>query len=126
MPTLVAAGITLHESLKAYDELQKSGISVRVIDLYSIKPIDAATLWKAAEETGTIITVEDHWPEGGIGDAVLDAFADRSKWSGKIKMQPRVIKLAVKDMPGSGTPDELIDAAGISARCIVEAVKSLQ
>lgn len=117
--TIVAAGITLHEALKAYEQLQGQGINVRVIDLYSLKPIDAATLATAAKETGVIITVEDHWPEGGIGDAVLAAF------SGAKQNLPRVIKLAVTSMPGSGTPDELLDAAGISAKHIVETVKSL-
>ncbi len=117
--TLIAAGITLHESIKAYDQLQKSGINVRVIDLYSVKPIDTKTLMEAAKETPVLIVVEDHWREGGLGDAVLDAFANGS---GPL---PRVIKLAVKSMPGSGTPDELIDAAGISARHIVETVKGL-
>lgn len=115
--TLVAAGITLHESLKAYEQLQQSGINVRVIDLYSVKPVDSKTLKEAAKETGLLIVVEDHWPEGGMGDAVLEAFA------GSNQPLPKVIKLAVKSMPGSGTPDELMDAAGISARHIVETVK---
>jgi transketolase len=126
--TLVAAGITLHESLKAYDELKKEGINVRVIDLYSVKPVDAKTLVTAAKETGTIVVVEDHWPEGGMGDAVLDAFAAHEAAQGTIfngtKVLPRVIKLAVKSMPGSGTPEELMNAAGISAPHIVKAVKS--
>jgi transketolase len=126
--TLVAAGITLHECLKAYDELKKEGINVRVIDLYSVKPVDAKTLVTAAKETGTIVVVEDHWPEGGMGDAVLDAFAAHEAGQGTIsngtKVLPRVIKLAVKSMPGSGTPEELMNAAGISAPHIVKAVKS--
>lgn len=122
--TIVAAGITLHEALKAYEELKKAGTNVRVIDAYSVKPIDSTTLWTAAEDTGVIITVEDHWPEGGLGDAVLESFSDFGKARGN-KQLPRVIKLAVKSMAGSGTPAELIDAAGISARCIVEAVQSL-
>ena len=115
--TLVAAGITLHESIKAYDELKAAGINVRVIDLYSIKPIDKKTLQEAARDTGLIITIEDHYPEGGIGDAVLSAFAD-----GKESL-PRLLKLAVKSMPGSGTPEELMERAGISRHHIVEAVK---
>jgi transketolase len=115
--TLVAAGITLHESLKAYEQLQQSGINVRVIDLYSVKPVDSKTLKAAAKDTGLLIVVEDHWPEGGMGDAVLDAL------SASNQPMPRVIKLAVKSMPGSGTPDELMDAAGISAKHIVETVK---
>ncbi len=118
--TLVAAGITLHESLKAYEQLKSAGIDVRVIDLYSVKPIDVATLAKAARETGTLIVVEDHWPEGGLGDAVLDAFTrDGSPL-------PRVIKLAVKSMPGSAPPAQLIEAAGISAKTIVETVRGLR
>ncbi len=117
--TIVAAGITLHESLKAYDQLRAGGIDVRVIDLYSVKPIDVGTLVTAARETGTIIVVEDHWPEGGLGDAVLEAF---TKDGGTL---PRVIKLAVRSMPGSGTPQQLLDAAGISAKHIVETVRKL-
>ncbi len=117
--TVVAAGITLHEAVKAYDQLSKEGINIRVIDLYSVKPIDVKTLVVAAQETGTIIVAEDHWPEGGMGDAVLDAFAaheqtkDDTISNGK-KVLPKVIKLAVKSMPGSGTPEELMNAAGIS------------
>jgi transketolase len=115
--TLVAAGITLHESLKAYEELKAAGINVRVIDLYSVKPVDKNTLRQAAKETGLLITVEDHFPEGGIGDAVLDAFTDEKD------ALPRVVKLAVRIMPGSATPEELLDSAGINAKHIVEAVK---
>jgi transketolase len=117
--TLIGAGITLHECIKAHEQLQKNGINVRVIDLYSVKPIDTKTLNEAAKETPLLIVVEDHWPEGGLGDAVLEVFATAK---GNL---PRVVKLAVKSMPGSGTPDELIDAAGISARHIVETVRSL-
>lgn len=117
--TLIGAGITLHECLKAHEQLQKNGINVRVIDLYSVKPVDAKTLNEAAKETPLLIVVEDHWPEGGLGDAVMEVF------SGTKGALPRVVKMAVKSMPGSGTPDELIDAAGISARHIVEMVRSL-
>ena len=117
--TLVAAGITLHECLKAYDQLKDGGIEVRVIDAYSVKPIDKTALALAARETGAIIVVEDHWPEGGLGDAVLAAF------TGNGVTLPRVVKLAVRSMPGSGTPQELLDAAGISAKHIVEAVRNL-
>lgn len=117
--TLIAAGITLHESMKAYEQLQQSGINVRVIDLYSVKPIDAKTLHDAAKETPVFVIVEDHWPEGGLGDAVLDALTTSGT------AMPKVVKLAVRSMPGSGTPDELIDAAGISARHIVETVRKL-
>ena len=91
--TIVGAGITVHEALKAADALAEEGISARVIDLYSIKPIDAATLHDAAEATGgRIVTVEDHWPEGGLGEAVLAAFAEAEE-------RPRVKVLAVRGMP---------------------------
>jgi transketolase len=122
--TLIAAGITLHESLKAYDELAKQGIKVRVIDLYSVKPIDVATLHTAAKETGLLVVVEDHWPEGGMGDAVLEAFAARDGKRSDSQPLPKVVKLAVRSMPGSGTPEELLDAAGISAKSIVAAIKA--
>lgn len=118
--TVVAAGITLHEALKAYDQLRSERITIRVIDAYSVKPMDAETLLAAAQETANkIITVEDHWPEGGLGDAVLDVFTNRNA------PLPQVVKLAVQSMPGSGTPDELLDEAGISAHHIVQAVKAL-
>jgi len=114
--TLVGAGITLHESLKAAEMLAGEGISARVVDLYSVKPVDAETLRTAAAETGAIVTVEDHWPEGGIGDAVLDALAAEQP-------HPIVVKLAVREMPGSGTPAELLHAAGIDADCIADAAR---
>ncbi len=117
--TVIAAGITLHEALKAYELLKSLGIAVRVVDLYSIKPIDKPMLARAARETGALVVVEDHWCEGGMGDAVLAAF------SGNGMTLPKVIHMAVRSMPGSGSPDELVDAAGISARHIVETVKSL-
>jgi transketolase len=118
--TVIAAGITLHEARKAYDQLQEDGINVRVIDAYSVKPIDEETIIAAAEEAGgRIVVVEDHWPEGGLGDAVLDVFAQRD---GPL---PEVVKLAAQSMPGSGTPDELLEEAGISAHHIVQAVKVL-
>ncbi len=118
--TVVAAGITLHEALKAYDQLQQQGISIRVIDAYSVKPMDEETLLAAAQETGNkIVTVEDHWPEGGLGEAVLEVFSQRD---GTL---PQVVKLAVGSMPGSGTPDELLEEVGISAHHIVQAVKAL-
>jgi len=117
---IVAAGITLHEALKAYDQLKDEGILVRVIDAYSVKPIDAETLLAAAQAAnGRIITVEDHWPEGGLGEAVLEAFSQA-----EIPM-PIVTKLAVSSMPGSGTPAQLLEEAGISAHDIVQAVKAL-
>ena len=116
--TLIGAGITVHEALKAAAELGLDGIEARVIDLYSVKPIDAETVKEAARETGAIITVEDHWPEGGIGDAVLDALAEEQP-------HPIVVKLAVRAMPGSGTPAELLAAAGIDAGHIAAAAREL-
>jgi transketolase len=116
---IVAAGITLHESLKAADQLAAEGIDARVIDLYSVKPADISTLRAAAEATGgRILTVEDHWPEGGIGDAVLEALSDG-------ETSARVVRLAVRRMPGSGKPAELLAAAGIDADHIAEAARSL-
>jgi transketolase len=89
-----------------------------VIDLYSVKPIDAETLRAAAEATGGIVTVEDHWPEGGIGEAVLSVFAEDED-------RPTVVRLAVESMPGSGKPDELLAAAGIDAEHIADAARKL-
>jgi transketolase len=116
--TIIGAGITLHEAMKAADLLAADGIAARVIDLYSVKPVDAETIRTAARETGGIVTVEDHWPEGGIGDAVLDALAQEAA-------HPIVVKLAVRLMPGSGTPAELLDEAGIDAAHIAEAARRL-
>jgi transketolase len=118
--TIVAAGITLHEALKAHAQLAGEGTAVRVIDAYSVKPIDAETLRHAARETGgKMLVVEDHWPEGGLGDAVLDAFA------GTGDALPTVVKLAVRAMPGSGEPAELLHAAGIDAAHIADAARQL-
>lgn len=123
--TVVAAGITLHETLAAYDQLQKDGIAIRVIDAYSVKPIDTKTLHEAAQATnGQIVVVEDHWIEGGLGDAVLEAFSGTEEQAVSSPL-PKVTKLAVHEMPGSGTPAELLDAAGISAKHIVATVKKL-
>src|SRR5579871_210547 len=123
--TVVAAGITLHEALKAYDELKAEGVHIRVIDAYSVKPIDVATLREAASATnGRIIVVEDHWLEGGLGDAVLEAFAATPEHDAAAQ-PPHVTKLAVHRMPGSGTPAQLLEAAGINAHHIVLAVKKL-
>jgi transketolase len=116
--TLVAAGITLHEAIKAADALGADGISARVIDLYSLKPVDADTLLAAAAATAGIVTVEDHSPEGGLGDTVLDALAQASR-------RPPVVKLAVRIMPGSATPAEQLAAAGIDAEHIAEAARAL-
>ncbi|AWT46351.1 MULTISPECIES: transketolase [Streptomyces] len=116
--TLVAAGITVPEALAAADTLAADGIDVRVIDLYSVKPVDTHTLHRAAEETGCLLTVEDHHPEGGLGDAVAEAFADG-------RPVPRLARLAVRTMPGSASPDEQLHAAGIDAESIAAAGKLL-
>lgn len=112
--TIVAAGITLHQALAAYEELKSQNILVRVIDLYSIKPIDRATLEKAARETKGLIVVEDHYLAGGIGEAVRSVLS-----------QGWVHSMAVQLMPHSGTSEELLNYEGISSRAIVEKVKSL-
>jgi transketolase len=118
---VVGAGITVHEALKAYDRLQAEGVTVRVIDAYSVKPIDLDALHRAAHDTGgKLVVAEDHWLEGGLGDAVLEAFAGVGG-----ERCATVVKLAVRQMPGSGTPAELLHAAGIDADAIVRAVKSL-
>ncbi|GAA2595944.1 MULTISPECIES: transketolase [Streptomyces] len=116
--TVVAAGVTLHEALAAADALGRDGIPVRVIDLYSVKPVDRATLRAAAEDTGCLVTVEDHRQEGGIGDAVLDAFTDG-------RPVPRLVRLAVTTMPGSATPAQELHAAGIDAESIEAAARML-
>jgi transketolase len=116
--TLVGCGITVHESLKAADALALDGINTRVIDCYSIKPIDGETLAAAAEETGHIVTVEDHWPEGGLGEAVLSALAERGA-------RADVARLAVKEMPHSGKPEELLAAFEIDAEAIAKAARQL-
>ena len=116
--TLVGAGMTVHEALKAADALEEEGISARVIDAYSIKPIDVETLQAAAEATGRIVTVEDHFPEGGLGDAVLAALAENGEHA-------RVVKLAVREMPRSGKPEELLHAYGIDAESIAAAARRL-
>jgi transketolase len=113
--TIVAAGVTVAEALKAHEALGKDGIAARVIDLYSVKPVDEATLRKAAEETRGIVTVEDHSASGGIGDAVAAAVAGRT----------RVEILGVRDIPRSGKPEELMKAYGISAESIIEAARRL-
>jgi transketolase len=115
--TLIGAGVTLHECLRAADQLALDGIQARVIDLYSVKPIDEETLRQAAADTGAIVTVEDHWPEGGLGDAVLAALAEVEG--------VRVRKLAVDRMPGSGKPAELLHEVGIDADAIVAAAREL-
>ena len=164
--TVLAAGITLHEALAAYEELKKQGVLIRVIDLYSIKPIDKKTLTQAAKETGAIITVEDHYPEGGIGEAIRSALSDlppqsmgrdkgrgfpparpaslgeageadppwAEKLPGKTDLSPslpitwgegRIISLAVRKMPRSGKPQELLDYEEISRDAIIKEVKRI-
>jgi transketolase len=113
--TVVGAGVTLFEALKAYTQLKDEGVAIRVIDLYSVAPIDQQSLIAAGNATGgRIVTVEDHYPGGGIGDAVAAAVSEAG-----IRVHP----LAVREIPHSGKPDELLDRYGISARHIVEAVK---
>jgi transketolase len=117
--TVCAAGITLHEALEAADELAEDGIAVRVIDCYSVKPLDAETVRASAQATGgRVVTVEDHRPEGGLGDAVLDALADTG-------LPLHVRKLAVRTMPGSATSDEQLADAEIDATAIVAAARDL-
>lgn len=116
---LIGAGVTVHQCLLAADQLAENGIRARVIDLYSVKPVDRATLRAAAEVTGgRLIVAEDHYPEGGLGSAVLEAVAGSG-----LRLQLR--ECAVAGLPGSGTPEELMDAAGISAPHIVHAARRL-
>jgi transketolase len=118
--TVIGAGITLHEALKAADELKSQGTAIRVIDLYCVKPIDGKAIAEQIQATGgRLVTVEDHWPEGGVGEAVLSALAQAGAMPTKIRL------LAVRDMPHSGKPDELVDAFGISARHIADAVREI-
>jgi transketolase len=112
--TLVGAGVTLHQCLEAASRLRERGAAAAVIDCYSVKPIDGETLRHELDRTGLVIVVEDHRIEGGLGDAVLEAIASHGPLGG------RVVKIGVTEMPGSGTPEELRDWAGISAAKIVE------
>ena len=117
--TLIGAGVTLHNCLAAAEQLAGDGIAARVVDLFSVKPIDTQTLLEAAAATGgRIVVAEDHYPAGGLGSAVLDAFNDAGH-------PVRVSHLAVHDLPGSGTPAELMEAAGISASHIARAAREL-
>ncbi len=113
--TIVAAGITLHEALKAHNDLLQVGITTRVIDLYSVKPVDVATLTQSAHQTGNILVVEDHYPEGGMADAVREAVGNAAP----------VYSLAVRQKPRSGKPDELLDYEGISRTAIVARVREI-
>jgi transketolase len=115
--TVVAAGVTVFEALAACDLLSAEGMAIRVIDLYSVQPVDAATLIAAGERTGHLITVEDHYAAGGLGDAVADAVGPRGI---------RVHRLAVREVPRSGPPDDLLRRFGLSASSIVAAVKALR
>ncbi len=124
--TVVGAGITLHEALKAADGLAGEGINVRVIDLYSVKPVDYRTVHDAVAATGgRIVVVEDHWPQGGIGSAILECFATHTASPSDHATAFQMTHLAPSSLPGSATPQEQLDANGISARHIVEAVKVL-
>jgi transketolase len=114
--TVIAAGITVHEALKAAATLEKESIAIRIVDAYSVKPIDAKGILASAKETGgRIVVVEDHYEEGGLGDAVLEA----------VGTQATITHLAVRDIPRSGPPDALLDKYGISSGHIVAAVKAL-
>ncbi len=115
--TIVSAGYTLHEALKAYEALRKLNITVRVIDLYSIKPLDKETLGKAAHETGGLLVVEDHYAEGGMGDAVFSAMRG---------INSRMEHLAVVTKPGSGSTEELLASQSLSHTAIAEAVWNLR
>lgn len=114
--TVVAAGVTVFEALKAHDQLAGEGIAIRVIDAYSVQPIDAATIVAAGRETTVILTVEDHYGVGGLGDAVSSAVGEHGI---------PVVRLAVPEVPRSGPPDVLLERYGISASRIVAAVKRL-
>jgi transketolase len=114
--TVIAAGITLFEALSAYEELKKDGILIRVVDLYSLKPLDSDKLHECANTTKAIITVEDHFPEGGLGEAVKSAFTS---------LPVPVYCLAVTKMPMSGKPQELLDYEGISKHAIIKKIKEI-
>jgi transketolase len=115
---LIAAGVTVFESLAAYEELKSQGVQVRVIDLYCIKPIEGESFLKAIGGVKCVITVEDHRPEGGIGEAVKSILAEADK-------RPPVYSLAVRKMPKSGKPKELLDYEGLSGSAIVKRVKEV-
>jgi len=115
--TVVAVGVTVAEAMKACDLLGEEGVAIRVLDAYSVKPVDANGLLKAAAQTNnTLIVVEEHYSEGGLGDAVLNAVANNGV---------RVFKMAVQEIPRSGKPEELLERYGLSASCIVRKVKEL-
>jgi transketolase len=114
--TVIAAGITVLEALKAHDELKKENIGLRIIDAYSIQPLDRETIGRAASQTGgRVVVAEDHFPAGGLGEAVAVALAGKA----------RIVHLCVRELPRSGKPEELLEAYGISASHIVRAVRDL-
>jgi len=116
---LIGAGVTLHKCLEAAEQLAGEGIAARVIDLYSVKPVDVDTLRQAARDTGgRLLVAEDHSPQGGLGAAVMEALAADPQ-------PPRVVHLAVRELPTSGTPEELLSAAGINTADIVAAARTL-
>jgi len=115
---IIACGITVDEAVRAAEALEGDGIHARVLDAYSVKPIDADAVRAAARDCGAVVTVEDHAPEGGLGDAVLEALAEADD-------RPPVVKLAVREIPGSGTPAELLHGAGIDAEGIVAAAREI-
>jgi transaldolase len=117
--TIIAAGVTVHEALAAADRLEQSGISARILDAYSVKPLDEAAIRSAVRTTGNAIVVEDHWAEGGLGDAVAACLG------GADPVTAHVVRLAVHEMPGSGTPAEVLHAAGIDASAIIAAAERL-
>lgn len=115
---VIGAGITVHEALKAYEQLKSENISVRVVDLYCVKPIEGLRLAEHLHACNNfLITAEDHYPEGGLGEAVISALAEVEAAPARFK------KLAVNGLPHSGKADELLDAFGISSRHIAEAVR---
>src|SRR4051794_13667894 len=115
---IIACGITVDEAARAAETLAGDGIAARVLDCYSLKPLDVDAVRAAARDCGAVITVEDHWPEGGLGDAVLEALAEADD-------RPPVTKLAVREMPGSGSPEELLHQAGIDAEAIAAAARAV-
>ena len=113
---VIAAGVTVHEALAAYQTLKQEGITISLIDAYSVKPLDRGTILQEAQAVGgRIVVVEDHFAEGGLGDAVAAALAGQAK----------MVHLAVRESPRSGKPNELLEKYGISTDHIVTAVKSI-
>ncbi|MGB9836575.1 MAG: transketolase C-terminal domain-containing protein, partial [Candidatus Saccharicenans sp.] len=114
--TVVGAGITVHEALKAYEKLKKDGIYIRVVDAYSVKPLDAETIIRSASETGgRVVVVEDHFEQGGLGTAVALVLPEKKSWK----------HLCIRELPRSGKPEELLARYGIDAAAIEKAVRSL-